>query len=704
MRARSAAFVAWSLLGVGLLVSLAAFLLVLTSPEPGGETVSPLAGFVDEPFVAGSALISLTYSFVGALIVSRRPGNGLGWLFVVDGVVLAALSFASVYQVVALEADPGSLPGGSFAAWASDISYLPVVGMLTVFLFLLFPDGRLDTRALRVTALAAAVGSVSGAAATTIEQHLYSYPEIENPAGIAGPEWLFALLGALGALLLAGSLITSIVLLVGRLRRARGRERDQLRLLVWAAVVSTALVVPGFVSESPGTLRLVASGVGALLLPVSVGVAILRHRLLDIDLVIGRTVVIALLGAFITAVYVAVVVGVGALVGHRGDPVLSAVAAAVVALAFQPVHRWARRLGNRVVYGERATPYEVLSALANRMADTYAADDLLPRIARTVAEGTGAHETAVWLRIGDELRATAVWPPKPRRERSVRLAGDALPTLPGQLAVAVQHQGDLLGALSVEKPPGEPISPTEERLLMDVASQSGLALRNVRLTEELRDTIEELRTSRQRLVRAQDEERRKLERNIHDGAQQQLVALAVKVRMADTLMERDAEQAHRVLTEARSDAAAALDDLRDLARGIFPPLLADQGLAAALGAQARRAAVPVEVRADGVGRFAQEVEATTYFCCLEAVQNAAKYASASSVEIRLSATDGTLAFTVSDDGGGFDPSTTRPGSGLQNMADRLAAIGGSLEIRSEPGRGTTVSGRIPVAPAERQRL
>jgi signal transduction histidine kinase len=208
--------------------------------------------------------------------------------------------------------------------------------------------------------------------------------------------------------------------------------------------------------------------------------------------------------------------------------------------------------------------------------------------------------------------------------------------------------------------------------------------------------IEELRASRQRLVAAQDEERRRLERNIHDGAQQQLVALTVQLRLAQSLASKTAPNVAELLERLKDQTTDALNDLRDLARGIYPPLLADQGLAAALEAQARKAPIPVEVQPDGVGRYPQEAEAAAYFCVLEALQNIAKYANASSVVVRLAEEDGRLVFSVEDDGSGFDAASTPKGSGLQNMTDRLEALGGGVDVASEPGQGTTITGRIPV--------
>jgi len=424
------------------------------------------------------------------------------------------------------------------------------------------------------------------------------------------------------------------------------------------------------------------------LIPIAIGVAILKYQLYDIDLVLRKTLVFGVLAVFITLVYVAIVVGVGTAVGSSGNPVLSGIAAAIVALAFQPVRRWGQRLANRLVYGQRATPYEVLSEFSNRLGEAYDPEDVLPRMARILADGTGAKRADVWLHVDRKLRVAARWPVTD--EPADELPAESSP--PG--LVPVRHRDELLGALSVQKAPGESLTANESKLVDDLAAQAGLVLRNVALTEQLRMRLEELRASRQRLVGAQDEERRKIERNIHDGAQQQLVALAVKQRLAASLIGKDDERASDMLAELQIETNAALDDLRDLARGIYPPLLADRGLTAALEAQARKAALPVTVVADGIGRFPQDVEATVYFCTLEALNNVAKYAHATRATVRLSNGNGELRFEVTDDGRGFDSASTGYGTGLQGMADRLAAVGGELTVRSAPGSGTTIAGSV----------
>jgi signal transduction histidine kinase len=197
-------------------------------------------------------------------------------------------------------------------------------------------------------------------------------------------------------------------------------------------------------------------------------------------------------------------------------------------------------------------------------------------------------------------------------------------------------------------------------------------------------------------VAAQDARAKKLERDIHDGAQQQLVALAVKLGLVERFVATDPERAASMLAEAKSEANDALDDLRDLARGIYPPLLADKGLAAALEGQARKSPIPVDIQPDGIGRYAPETETAVYFSCLEALQNVAKYAEASHATVRLAQANANLTFEVTDDGRGFDPAVVGHGSGLQGIADRLAALGGEVTVRSAPGDGTTVAGRLPV--------
>ncbi|MGZ8579623.1 MAG: histidine kinase, partial [Actinomycetota bacterium] len=393
---------------------------------------------------------------------------------------------------------------------------------------------------------------------------------------------------------------------------------------------------------------------------------------------------VVLVMAVSLVVAVVVVIPITWLTGSQGRA--DALFPFLIGILLWPLWRLSRRIADRLVFGQRSSPYEVLAEFSERLSESYATDDVLPRMARIVHEATAAASATVWLRVGREIRPAAISGDL-EPGGAIPLAGDGLPELPADLAVEVRHQGSLLGALSVIMHANDPMNTAKERLVRDLAAQAGLVLRNVRLIEELRD-------SRRRLVAAQDLERRKIERNIHDGAQQQLVAIQVKLRLAKQLAGRDAAKSVELLEQLQADAGAAIEDLRDLARGIYPPLLADKGLAAALEAQARKAAIPIAVRADDIGRYPQEIEAAVYFACLEALQNTAKYAEASHATIELERSNGSLSFRVEDDGRGFDASAARDGTGLPGIVDRLEAIGGELFVESMPGRGTTIRGAV----------
>jgi signal transduction histidine kinase len=654
-------------------------------------------------------VLPIGFAVIGALLASRVPRNPIGWIFLGIGILSALPGIATQYAFLNAHVHP--LPFVRWVAWTHDwMAWLVFPPGLATFFFLLFPDGRLATPRWRWVARAAAVVLVTGVVFQMLEKRieLTGSPAIRNPLlgavdmqnGAPGLIWLVGLLLILIAM--GGTVV--------RARRATGELRQQLRWLRYAAAANVVALLAMFVASSIDShisnawwdaVIVLGFGVGV---PVSCGIAILKHGLYEIDVVVSKTVVYGVLAAFFTVVYAGVVVGIGTAIGSTRNPLLTVAAAVVIALAFNPVRERAKRFANRVVYGKRASPYEVLSEFADRMAGTYAIEDVLPRMARILGEGTGARRAAIWLHVGSELRPAASWGDARENgdiEGPLSAVDDQLPLFPGSSkVVAVRQRGELLGALTVTKPPNEPLAAAEAKLIEDLAAQAGLVLRNVRLTEELRANLEELRASRQRIVAAQDEERRRLERNIHDGAQQQLVALAIKANLTEQLVGRDDERARSLAAQLKAEAQDALENLRDLARGIYPPLLADQGLAAALTAQARKSPVPVAVDADDLGRFPQDAETAVYFCTLEALQNVAKYARASGARVVLRRDDAHLSFEVADYGVGFDPTAAGYGTGMQGMADRLAALGGELSVTSRPGEGTTVRGQVPVDGSE----
>ena len=637
---------------------------------------------------------------VGALSLSRAPGNRIGalmlWVAVTVGVAFATAEW-STYLF-----DHGDRTAAGWVGWPGNTLWALSLFPLLVLLPLWFPDGKLLSPRWRSVswvgiALSVAAFLTIGFASPT---QPVSVDAVGNDIEIANPlhvpalgaiDWLaWALWPALLALFVLA--ISSMFI---RFRRSTGVERQQLKWFAFAATLLAGYFIVSAILEavgvSEGSIGQIVSGLVFAGIPVAVGIAILQYRLWDLDIVVKKAVVAGTVVVLALLVYAGAVALIGTLTVDENRPALLFGIALALGIAFRPVMRIARRVADRLAYGKRATPYEVLTEFSERMGTSYATEDVLPRMAQVLGEGTGADVARIWLRVGNEYRPAAAWPLDAPSVTPIRATSSGS-EVPGETVTEVRDRGELLGALSLRMPASDPMSPSKDKLVRDLAAQAGLVLRNVRL-------VEDVRASRQRLVAAQDEERRRLERNIHDGAQQQLVALAVKARLARQLTEREPAKAAEILGQIEAETQTALEDLRDLARGIYPPLLADRGLVAALEAQSRKAPVPVSVQAESVGRYSADVEATVYFCTLEALQNVAKYAGTDRTVIRLSQSNGSLSFEVVDEGRGFDPNEVATGSGLQGMADRLAAVGGSLEIRSAPGSGTTVAGRVPVTAA-----
>jgi signal transduction histidine kinase len=660
------------------------------------------------------SLAGVYYATLGVLIV-RRAANRIGWLMLGLGALIALETVANGYGVAGIR-HPGTLPAATLVGLFAEWLFVPLFITL-IATFLLFPDGRLPSSRWRPAAWVVAVVAVLEMTGFAMVPRLVRIPApggsvlFPNPLGVAslGPVWSGLLLGTLTALGLASLPLLAIVVaaLVTRFRRGGLDVRQQVKWLAFALAVMLVAQLLGPLRDTAtggpasGPLVIASDTVSAAVplavVPAVVTLAILKYRLYQIDVIINKAVKYGLLLAALTAVYAAIVVGIGTLAGYVGGPLLTVAAAVAIAVLFQPARNRAQLLANRLVYGRRATPYQVLSDFAQDMAAQPDAAATLDRMAALLARATGATRLAVWIRVGEQLRPQAAWPAGQAAAEPAPLVAGGLPDFGATAtrAVAVRHGNELLGALTVVKPPDEPVSAAEDSLLAHLASQIGLVLRNLRLTAELRATIDDLTASRRRLVRAQDEERHRIERNLHDGAQQQLVALSMLLRLLEDSAE-DPGEVKNLAEQLKDGLRAALEDLRALARGIYPPLLAEQGLRAALRGHADRVPVPVLIEADGIGRYGRDTEATAYFCILEALQNVAKYARASRATVELGCPDGHLEFTIADDGVGFDAATTTTGTGLQGMADRLAAAGGSLLVRSAPGTGTTIHGRLPV--------
>jgi signal transduction histidine kinase len=656
-----------------------------------------------------------TYGSVGALVARRDPRNPIGWLFSMVALALALWMFGTAYAEVGLvgASGIGDLPGATAAAWTGVLALVALLPVALPLFLLIFPDGHLRSRRWRPVAWAISLGGfllVLG----TVGQLWDLDSLVLHPPGWAVRIPRIDLAYDAGLILVVGTAFAGLLALVLRFRESSAEQRQSLRLLLGVIVAmafTTALAIVTVLTSRGADwswiaiiLAFLTDGFGVLIgIPLATAAAVLTFGLYDVGVVVKKTVVYVVLVIFFVLLLglLSLLASPLAFIGSSdtgGRELLlarilttAAVFALVLVLTFRPVKRLARRL----VYGRRATRYEAMAEFSERLGDAYSTEDVLPRMAEIVRTSTGADVAKVWLHVGGEIRPVASSPRDMPLGAAIEAGPDALPDLDGLRSFPVRDRGELLGALTVAMPAAEPLSKDGEQLVIDLASQAGLVLRNVRL-------IEELHESRRRIVTAQDERARKLERDIHDGAQQQLVALSVKLGLAEQLASRDAGQTSALLAELKSDATDALENVRDLARGIYPPVLADHGLAAALEAQARKALVMVRLDANGSGRYPSEIEAAVYFCCLEALQNIAKYASANEAIIRLGRSNGDLTFEVVDDGRGFDPATAG-GSGLTNMRDRVEAVGGTLEIQSEPGIGTSVTGRVPISPAEANR-
>jgi signal transduction histidine kinase len=579
------------------------------------------------------------------------------------------------------------------------------------------PDGRLVSSGQRTAIL---VGYVAALATGLV--HWQSRPD---PSA-----WPLVVLGAM----LAGA---GLVVSHRAYLAARGAARQRMQWLGLALALVTEIAVVA------GALRLLAGWpddtdvvIGASLVLVSIALAASASPKLvgKVDRLLTHAVSVAGLSAVVVGVYLVVVIGLGRVPeeDERSVLVLSMLAAAVSAALYLPARDRLTEAADRLVYGAPQDPAQALDTFGSRMTRALPMEELLLQLAELAKKHFGLRSAEVWTGVDGRLaRAAAVPDAGPG---AIRLGSTELPVvtragvsgrgwaavwLPqvlesrgdGPLRIApMTHSGQLFGLLVLERPDGDDeFSDEDDRVLTELARQVGLALQNSELDNALKATLEEvqrknaeLQQSRARIVASGDAERRKIERNLHDGAQQHLVALAVKLRLIQRVGEADPQQALAMVEEARSDVLATVEEVRALAHGIYPPLLMDRGLPEALQAAAGRAGLPTTVTADGIDRYEQDVEAAVYFCILEALQNAGKHAGeAATVAVEVVATDDELRFSVVDDGAGFELADRAGGHGFVNMGDRLGAIGGTVEVWSAPGQGTRISGRIPAA-ARRQ--
>ena len=577
-----------------------------------------------------------------------------------------------------------------------------VSGVAYLWAVVLFPDGRLPVRR-SVTPLQTRLLEVGVTAAVALVCWRSSF--------IAHPPFFVAFFGVLVPL-------TGVIAQSLRLRVDHGATSSaQSRLLRVALLPGLAAAVVWLVAEGLATSALdlavghrISATVQSLfpalfaVVPVVMFIAILRHRLWDIDVIASKILLLAVLLSFIAVVYVGCLVLTGWWLRGRGWVVL--VPLVIVACVAEPVRAWAQRWSNRLVFGARLSPRDAVRALVDRFSGVGEVDELT-ELTRVVVDSTRASDAALWLVADNALLNLAAYPGPARAERlSVAEPGLAayLSALTPARCWPIRYEGALLGLVAVSTPPGVALASAEIRLLDDLAHHAGLLVANARLTVDLARELDvvaaraaELQFSRQQVVRAQDIQRHRLEADIHDGAQQLLVALLVELGVLQRARQAGPASHPRVV-RLRALLQSTKETLAGLAAGGAPPVLVESGLGAALADAAdgaRAAGLNVTVECDASGLVGADAQAAVYFCCVEALQNIVKHAKAARARIEVISNAEAVTFVVADDGVGFPVDSSPRGSGLGHLAERLAPHGGRIEIESRTGRGTTVRGTLP---------
>lgn len=698
----------------------------LTSPvlRPGGEGAAELAPPVQERrphgAIVGSAAAVAAVVTVALEVMARNPRT---WDLVVRAGLVGTWAMAGLTLLVnprlnrlgqvvvaaALARAAAVLAAPDAAGWVA-LALLPAFGL---HLLQGLPDGRLVTTVRRrVVVVGYALAAIAGAF-----------------IGVSGADAIRPVLLLESAL----ALLFGMPAVTRAYRMAEGSERRQLQWLACAAVafVDLALVALALraITDWPRPVG-TAVALGSAVLPVALAAITVPALVPQGDRLVMATVTATAVTATLGVAYAVLVLAL-ARVPDREERVfllLSLVVASVAASTYVSARGWLSDFARALAYGERPPPEELLRSFVGRLSRAVPMEELLRQMAESLHRGMALATAEIWTGSDGVLQRAVAVPEQPHAqlvltaevEQAVAAAGPSgpgwikvwLPTLVAGrdhrklLVVPVVSSGELLGLILVARTArSEPFSEEEIRVLSDLVREVGLALRTVRLDAALQQSLDEVRRqarelqeSRARIVAASDAARLRIERDLHDGVQQHLLALNVKLRLARQLASRDTAGTARLLDQLSADVQHVAQELRNLAHGIYPSLLADRGLGEALGAAAAQATIPTRIETGGLHRYPSELEAAVYFCCAEALHNAAKHAGpTASVTVRVWQESARLMFEIVDDGVGFDRSCEPDGgTGLVNMADRIGAVGGRLDIEAWPGRGTRVSGRIPL--------
>jgi signal transduction histidine kinase len=611
----------------------------------------------------------LSAATVGSALMIRRPRHPVGWLFLSLAIAISASGVIDGYAAYGAVARRGSLPAADFVAVVGDLTFIPWLMILTLIL-LVTPGGRVHGPRWRIAAWAAMVSGAAAVVLHLLEPYRGDYASlglIHNPIALNSLATPLQMAGFVALIVLQAVLLAAAAAIVFRFRRAKDGRRRQLRWMAFAAIPFPALVVGAFVAASLDNQVLLAIMAGGFvaIIPIAAGLAIEQDHLYDADRLLSRGLTYGLLTALVVACYAVVVVFVGDSLGDLGGgsqvPAVVATLAAMSVAA--PMRRWIQDGIDRRFNRRR---FEAVATVQ--------------RFVRDPSPGVSL-EDVLRSATGDPALAVAYW----IDDRALWVTAGGEPGSGGEPFVEVARNGAPLARISFD-------TTRAERTVVEAASAAGLSeLENVRLRAAIALQLVEVRESRSRIVAAQLAERRKIERNLHDGAQQRLLALALQLRAAE--MSGTPARAFQTLGSAVDEIQLAVRELRDLANGLHPSVLADGGLQAALDTLAAHTAVKVRLEAT-VERFAPATEEAAWFIACEAVTNAVKHAVPTMVEIRACEENGRLVLVIEDDGiGGADPA----GRGLRGIADRAEAAGGRLRVEARPGGGTIVVAELPCA-------
>ncbi len=672
----------WTLAALTVTVAAMEFAVTLRNQQTPGHRV----GVFDWLGSTVLTLPSISFTAVGALIVTRRRRNRIGWLMIAVGLGFAVGEFSTDYP------SRPDRPFADFIAWIATWEWSFYWSSL-LLLFLLFPTGELPGRRWRYVMW-------FGLAALALDRLIYvvrlgridSVP-VNNITGIISVPLLISDAVDAAAFVALAAAVVSLIL---RFRTARGEVRQQLKWFTFGAALAIAFNVAAYAM----TYNSVA-GVGVMIamttLPAFMGIAILRYHLFAIDIILSRTLIYGSLTVFVIASYVLIVGYVGTLLPAGRGATLSLIATGLVAILFQPLREWLQRHVARLVYGDRDEPYAVLARLGQRVHGALTSEDLQPAIVETI--GRALKLPFVMLLIDDAgtMVPAAHYPSDGPTAREGTLEGSRSITLP------VVIQNERIGELHIALRPGEQqLSRADSLLLDDLSRQAGIAVQAARLTGELRTLTRDLQQSRERIVTAREEERRRLQRDLHDGLGPTLASGSFKVEAARNLLRRDPDQADALLAGVADQMQDAIVDLRRLVYHLRPPALDQLGLVDGLR--------QYTTQLDGETRFVVEspdelaplpaaVEVAAYRIALEAMANVIRHADARVCRIRLAVDDTSLLLEVIDDGRGV-PERPAHGVGLHSMHERAAELGGICAIGPRPEGGTMVRARMPlVAPA-----